>query len=427
MKCLNVSIEIMGEQVPVGKIMGEDAEDGVFSYNSDYLAKDDPMPISLNLPLKEEPHSANATKVFFEGLLPEGFTRRTVAGKLGANEDDYISILAALGDECLGAIRITDEEREPEEAHYKRVSLPKIKALAAEGTTESANLITEAHLSLTGASGKIGLYLDEKRGNWFLPMGDAPSSHIVKQSHVRFKNIVANEQLCLKTAERLGVSVPESFIINLGSGEDGEVLFASRRFDRDELSPKKVDGHACPYRKHQEDFAQALGIKSGSKYEPRGEKYFKRMGELIRNNCRNPLEDLGKLWDITVFNYLIGNADNHIKNLSLLYSADLKQISLAPAFDMLSTAVYKESTRNMAFNIGGLYSLEEIDQAAWERAAKEIGLGKKHAAERMDYLKANIKRALRESATELADQGFPIAIKLSKSIREKGGMAIIGK
>lgn len=53
-------------------------------------------------------------------------------------------------------------------------------------------------MSQTGASGKVGLYYDEEK--WYLPIGEAPSTHIVKQSHVRLKRIVANEQLCLLTA-----------------------------------------------------------------------------------------------------------------------------------------------------------------------------------------------------------------------------------
>ena len=39
---------------------------------------------------------------------------------------------------------------------------------------------------MTGASGKVGLYFDDKEQKWYLPLGEAPSTHIVKQSHVRF-------------------------------------------------------------------------------------------------------------------------------------------------------------------------------------------------------------------------------------------------
>ena len=93
------------------------------------------------------------------------------------------------------------------------MSAEEVKRLAQEGATESAELVTKAHLSLTGASGKVGLYYDNEKDEWYLPYGDAPSTHIVKQSHVRLKNIVANEQLCLLTAKKLGIEVPESFIV----------------------------------------------------------------------------------------------------------------------------------------------------------------------------------------------------------------------
>ena len=63
-----------------------------------------------------------------------------------------------------------------------------------------------------------------------MPIGEAPSTHIVKQSHVRLKKIVSNEQLCLMTAKNLGIDVPESFIVTTNS-DDETVLFATKRYD----------------------------------------------------------------------------------------------------------------------------------------------------------------------------------------------------
>ena len=71
-----------------------------------------------------------------------------------------------------------------------------------------------SHLSLTGASGKVGLYYDAAGKQWYLPKGTAPSTHIVKQSHVRLDGIVTNEQLSMMTAAKCGIDVPESFIYN---------------------------------------------------------------------------------------------------------------------------------------------------------------------------------------------------------------------
>lgn len=130
----------------------------------------------------------------------------------------------------MGAIKVIDESIAEIKPEYRKLTNDEVKKLAKEGATESAELVTKSHLSLTGASGKVGLYYDGK--HWFLPIGEAPSTHIVKQSHIRLKRIVWNEQLCLLTAKKLGIEIPDSFIIHLGSAEDEDVLFATKRYDR---------------------------------------------------------------------------------------------------------------------------------------------------------------------------------------------------
>ena len=106
---LTISIERKGTMIPVGTIIGSNDADAVFQYNKLYLNSNDSVPISISLPLQEAPFTTNQTSLFFEGLLPEGFTRRSVAQWLHVEEDNYISILHALGRECLGAIQVTQE------------------------------------------------------------------------------------------------------------------------------------------------------------------------------------------------------------------------------------------------------------------------------------------------------------------------------
>ena len=419
MRTLGIYIEIEGKQVFVGTIRGDGAHDACFSYGIDYLDRDCACPISLNLPLQEEPFSVEQTKVFFEGLLPEGFTRRSVAQWLQVDESDYISILSVLGSECLGAIQVVEDGHEPIEADYQKLTPKKMKALAEEGAGEAAELVTESHLSLAGASGKVGLYYDAPKDKWYLPIGDAPSTHIVKQSHVRLNDIVINEQLVLKTAAKLGIDVVESFIINTSDGSDGDILFATSRYDRKEFSDRKVAGLKCPLRRHQEDLAQALGIEASNKYEKTGENHFAKVGELIRENSANAAEDLIKLWDITAFNWMIGNTDNHIKNMSLIYSSDLKSVRLAPAYDLISTGVYPSSAKAMAFNIGGVYPRREIDKAAWERAAADIGIGRGFAIDRIVDMSERLPAALKEVAGDLESAGFAAARGLSNILDKK--------
>ena len=286
---------------------------------------------------------------------------------------------------------------------------------------KSAEMVTKAHLSLTGASGKVGLYYDGASGSWYLPHGTAPSTHIVKQSHVRLDGIVANEQLCLRTAARCGIAVPDSFIINTGTYRDEDVLFATKRYDRimDE-SCAVLDGLKKPYRLHQEDFAQAMGIPADEKYEKEPRGYLRAMFDLLRRYSADPITDQLKLWDVLVFNYLIGNTDSHIKNFSLLYSPNQRTVRLAPAYDIVCTVVYPESTREMAFFIGGALSLDDLPRDSFRLAAREVGLGERMAMRRFDTMCEKFRPALHASAEELAAAGFPKALEMEQRILETG-------
>ena len=140
MRELSVFIELNGEQTLVGFIRGESYIDARFSYDKKYLLGKDAAPISISLPLQEDAFSESQTKNFFESLLPEGFSRRAVANWMKADENDYISILAELGKECLGAIKII-EGKDEEPSGYELLSDERVKDLAAEGATKSTEIL----------------------------------------------------------------------------------------------------------------------------------------------------------------------------------------------------------------------------------------------------------------------------------------------
>ena len=425
MKKLSVQLEINGASIHVGDIVGNNSKDSYFTYAEEYIDNIESRPISISLPFEKRTFDAKSTRNFFEGLLPEGFTRRCVAEWMHADEEDYLSILAGLGNECLGAIQILDEDAERITPEYRKLSEEEVRNLAREGATESAQLVTKSHLSLTGASGKVGLYYDEKERQWYLPIGEAPSTHIVKQSHVRLKRIVANEQLCLLTAKNLGIEIPESFIINTSNSQDEDILFATRRYDRKiNTMGKELNGLPLPYRLHQEDFAQALGIAASDKYEKNHEAYLKSLFDIIRNQSSDPISDQMKLWDICIFNYLVGNTDNHIKNLSLLYGEDLKTIRLAPAYDIVSTMIYESSTENMAISIGGVYQLHDITRESFEQEAQNVGLGTQMAMRRFDAMIKNFENAMKCAQNELEESGIYHTEEICAQIFRKGGIKL---
>jgi len=409
MAVLNVYIEIKGQQVKAGILEGNTYLDTCFVYDSEYIKQAFARPISISLPLQQERFSAHETKIFFESLLPEGFSRKSVANWAKVNEEDYVTLLECLGKECIGAIQISKDERITEYG-YVPVDNRELIELAREGATKSTEMLMESHISLAGASGKVGLYYDEADDKWLKPYGIAASTHIIKQSHVRLDHLVLNENICMLAARRLNIDVPKSFIVNVGTGKDEELLYAIERFDRLRMG----DGGICtPHRLHQEDFAQALGIPASEKYEIEDKDYLKRMFELITDYSANPIEDGLKLWDRIILNYLIGNTDAHVKNYGLIYSDDLKSIRLSPAYDIVCTRIYG-NRNDMSIMINGKLDCTSVERDDFVAVAKKVCIGQKVAMEHYDFMANNIEHALKESVMEMKDMGFEEANELGE-------------
>jgi len=97
-----------------------------------------------------------------------------------------------------------------------------------------------------------------------------------------------------------------------------------------------------------------------------------RCFQLIRDHSVNPIADVKSLLQWTIFNYLIGNADAHGKNRSILFT--MRGPKLAPFYDLLSTAIYPNLNSKAAMKIGGEYRHEWIAIRHWARFAEEIGV-----------------------------------------------------
>ncbi|MDO4345633.1 MAG: HipA N-terminal domain-containing protein [Eubacteriales bacterium] len=89
MRKLSVYIEINGTSEYVGEIAGTNSDDACFTYDETYLNNPEHWAISIGLPTEEKTFNAMRTRIFFEGLLPEGFTRKCVAEWMHMDENDY--------------------------------------------------------------------------------------------------------------------------------------------------------------------------------------------------------------------------------------------------------------------------------------------------------------------------------------------------
>jgi serine/threonine-protein kinase HipA len=88
-----------------------EAETGYrFIYDKDYLQSEKAIPISLTLPLQEEPFESKTLFAFFDGLIPEGWLLDISIKNWKLNSRDRMGLLLAVCKDCVGAVSITPIE-----------------------------------------------------------------------------------------------------------------------------------------------------------------------------------------------------------------------------------------------------------------------------------------------------------------------------
>lgn len=332
----------------VGKLEQIKSGELTFLYDDSYLDSA-PHGISLSLPLREEPFTGGQVKAFFSGLLPEGSVRDRLAKYLGLSEKNAFALLEAIGGDCAGALALYPEGEKLGE-NFDDVELldqNRLKDILALIKRRPMLVGEEGYrLSLAGAQDKLAVGFRD--GHVMLMKGGAPTTHILKPLVDGIKDSAHNELFCMKLAKMIGIDVPEASLHFV----DETPYYLVKRYDR------HVGEDGVVTRIHQEDFCQALGLAPEIKYEREGGPTIAACQDLIRKHTARPARDMLKLLNIVLFNYLIGNSDAHGKNFSLLYKGAKPE--LAPAYDLLSTAIYPDLAEKMAMKIGGKYKPKEV-------------------------------------------------------------------
>lgn len=367
--------EMSGERHLVGTLEMIPGREEQFSYAESYLESEVAQPLSVRLPLREEPFPARQTRVFFRNLLPEEGALAAVAKTLEVKSSSYLKVLNALGSECIGALVLESaDEREDDPYGYDPLSREELGRAFEAGAEGVAKLQEEAKLSLAGAQSKMGLYADRSSGplpQYFLPQGTAASTHIVKAANQRFEQLSENEYYCLRLAETAGLSVPECYLDTIG----GQPLFVIERFDRmvlPEDDRRAGGGVQRVQRLHQEDFCQVLGLLPERKYEQGGVRYAKKVRDALYECSSDPVRDIEAFVRLLVVNAVLGNCDGHLKNLTVLRGADWSSFALAPVYDIASTVVYGGLDRRMAMRIGSTNKIDEVGRDDFLALAKEL-------------------------------------------------------
>lgn len=285
----------------------------------------------------------------FSNLLPEGHLREYLAARSGVKPQREFFLLQALGHDLPGAMTVSaaTEDHQPSDSPSD-----------ADEAQPAA-----LRFSLAGVQLKFCAVL-AARGGLTIPARGVGGSWILKLPSTRFPGVPENEYSMMTLARQIGMDIPEirlvalSKIANLPHDIErvsGKAL-AVRRFDRTDDGPV-----------HMEDFAQVFGIYPRDKYHKGS---YKNIAEVLwqETGATGITEFIRRL----VFNTLIGNADLHLKNFSLLFP-DRRRAQLAPGYDFVSTISYL-ADEQLALTLGRSKRMAELSLAQLAYLAAKAGL-----------------------------------------------------
>jgi len=260
---------------------------------------------------------------FFSNLLPEETMRHYLAERAGVNPAREFFLLWVLGQDLAGAITVepADGEALPPNVH--------------QDIDEETKIEAPMRFSLAGVQLKFSA-VQQANGGLTIPVTGQGGSWIVKLPSSRFDAVPENEYSMMELARMLGMDVPETELLPInqianipdGIGKFGDAFknaqaFVIKRFDR-----------AGDQAVHIEDFAQVFGVYPQDKYKKAS---MRNIAQVIGIEGQD--EDIAEFTRRLVFNTLIGNADMHLKNWSVIYK-DKRAASIAPAYDFVSTIPY---------------------------------------------------------------------------------------
>jgi len=231
-----------------------------------------------------------------------------------------------------------------EQAPLVEYSLSEMKELAKK--------IVRSQFSLTGVQPKISLGLQKARnekGKLTLMTGE----YILKPPSERFKEMPETEDLTMHLASIAGIATVPHALIPLASGE---LAYITRRIDR--VKNEKI---------HMEDFCQLSGLLTEDKYHSSME----RVGKVVRAFSQVPGLDIVNLFELTVFCFITGNNDMHLKNFSLIHEKG--QWHLSPAYDLLNVnLVNPKDDEESALTING--KKKKLNKKDYDSLAGSYGL-----------------------------------------------------
>ncbi len=202
------------------------------------------------------------------------------------------------------------------------VTLVPLNYSAAEQRAEAIARVGK--MSIQGVQDKLSAQLKVKEG--FFELVDYRGHYILKPQSQLYPELPENEALTMSLAAMIDIEVP---VHGLVYSKDKSMTYFVKRFDRSAQHKKLA----------LEDFAQLSQRTRDTKYDSSMEQIV----NVINNFCSFPKIEAVKLLRLTLFNFLVGNEDMHLKNFSLITRG--KKVLLSPVYDLLNTTIAQKNVK----------------------------------------------------------------------------------
>lgn len=226
-----------------------------------------------------------------------------------------------------------------------------------EELAQYAVKIIQKNTAITGVQPKLSLWLTKGIKDIRFTVVDQKSNYIIKPQSQSYTALPENEDLCMHLAKHFGIETATHGLVRMSNGD---LAYITKRFDRN-LETK----FSC------EDLCQLTETLTEHKY--RGS--YERTGKTIQKWSTQSGLDTINYFKLVVFCYVIGNADMHLKNFSMLEGLD-GQFAISPCYDLVSTIlVIKNENEQMALTVNGRKN--KITKQDFEALGNQLSLTEK--------------------------------------------------
>lgn len=211
---------------------------------------------------------------------------------------------------------------------------------------ELASKVVQSQMAVTGVQPKLSLSLYRKQDKnpvKKLTIVGLYGDYILKPPSMHYAELPEVEDVTMHLAAVCGIPTVPHSLVRLS---DGTLCYITKRIDRSRKG-----------KRHMEDFCQLTERLTEDKYKGSHEQ----VAKTLLKYSSNPLFDVTNFWEQVLLSYFTGNADMHLKNFSLIED-DLGNFGLAPAYDLVNTALVNPSDKEeLALTLNGKKSKLKYD------------------------------------------------------------------